>query len=218
MRSALSVLIFAIVIVVAVPASAGGNACRAHQAALLEQLGVEAIDMTVELRLFFRAPANAGLLVTRVIADSPADRGKIAVGDVLLELDRRRLGSVEGAAETLDLEGLGEPVKGTKEVVVEATVIRNRRQRRIQLRVPGPSAPRVSGSTWRIIWPEGGSAGGGTWENVEATPGWSTHRRRVQRSPEVIWGWSEPADQTSSSRRLHERIDGLEKRLDKLDQ
>lgn len=214
MRTVLSVLIFAIVIVVTAPAIAGGNECRAHEAAVLEQLGVEVIDMTVELRLFFRAPANAGLLVTRVIADSPADRGKIAVGDVLLELDGRRLGSVEDAAEILAREGLGEPVKETKEVVVQATVIRAKRQRRLQLRVSRPSTPRVSRGTWRAVRLEDGNAG---WETVEGTSGRVWYPRQVQRVPEAIWTSSEGPEQTSSFRRLHERINRLEERLEKLE-
>ena len=57
------------------------------------RLGIEVQDMSAELRAFFRAPPDAGLLVSRVEAGSPAAEAGLAVGDVLVELDGEKLES-----------------------------------------------------------------------------------------------------------------------------
>jgi predicted metalloprotease with PDZ domain len=50
-------------------------------------LGVELLPLTRELRAHFGAPADAGALVARVEAGSPADKAGIRVGDVLTRID-----------------------------------------------------------------------------------------------------------------------------------
>ncbi|RMH41433.1 MAG: PDZ domain-containing protein [Deltaproteobacteria bacterium] len=48
------------------------------------QLGVEVTSMTRELRKHFGAPADAGILVSRVEPNSPAARAGVRVGDVIV--------------------------------------------------------------------------------------------------------------------------------------
>ncbi|MGH9382184.1 MAG: PDZ domain-containing protein [Thermoanaerobaculia bacterium] len=50
-------------------------------------LGVGVIRMTSELRQHFGAPAERGVLVSKVVDDSPAAAAGIAVGDILLSVD-----------------------------------------------------------------------------------------------------------------------------------
>ena len=48
------------------------------------RLGVEVMPMTPELRAYFQAPTDRGILVVRVAKGRPAERGGLQVGDVLL--------------------------------------------------------------------------------------------------------------------------------------
>lgn len=57
-------------------------------------LGVETTPMTAELRTFFNAPEDSGVLISRVEEDSAAARAGLMVGDVITSID-------------------GEPVKST---------------------------------------------------------------------------------------------------------
>jgi membrane-associated protease RseP (regulator of RpoE activity) len=50
------------------------------------RLGAQVMDLTEELRGFFGAPQDAGLLVGKVVADSPAAKAGVRVGDVLVEV------------------------------------------------------------------------------------------------------------------------------------
>src|SRR5262245_342061 len=47
------------------------------------RMGVELLELTPELRVFFGAPEDSGLLVSRVESGSPAERAGIRVGDVI---------------------------------------------------------------------------------------------------------------------------------------
>lgn len=55
------------------------------------RLGAQVTDMTEELRDFFGAPRDAGILVGKVVADSPAAKAGVRVGDVIIEVDGKRI-------------------------------------------------------------------------------------------------------------------------------
>jgi hypothetical protein len=46
-------------------------------------LGVQLTEITPELRTFFGVPDDVGVMVSRVVADSPAERAGLKVGDVI---------------------------------------------------------------------------------------------------------------------------------------
>jgi membrane-associated protease RseP (regulator of RpoE activity) len=84
-------------------------------------LGVMLDDLTSELRQHFGAPEDAGVLVARVEADSPAAVAGVKVGDVITSLDgewvrsshdvRRRVrGMDEGQTVRMDLVRGGRPM------------------------------------------------------------------------------------------------------------
>jgi predicted metalloprotease with PDZ domain len=56
-------------------------------------LGVELTELTPELRTHFGAPSDAGVMVARVVPDSPADRAGLKVGDILTALDGKPVAS-----------------------------------------------------------------------------------------------------------------------------
>lgn len=55
------------------------------------QLGVRVLEMSDGLREYFHAPADRGVLVTEVIDDSAAAEAGLKPGDVILEVDGRRV-------------------------------------------------------------------------------------------------------------------------------
>lgn len=76
-------------------------------------LGIQPLELTPELRRHYGAPEDAGVLVGRVVEESPAAAAGLAVGDVLTAVDgqsvrrpfdvRRLLGDRE-SGETVSLE------------------------------------------------------------------------------------------------------------------
>lgn len=84
-------------------------------------LGVHLLPLTRELRGFFRAPEDAGVLVSKVEPDSPAEQAGVQVGDLILELDGQRVANAwqvarqvrdkkEGQKVALKVLRKGEPV------------------------------------------------------------------------------------------------------------
>jgi membrane-associated protease RseP (regulator of RpoE activity) len=67
-----------------------GNAGRAW-------LGIQMVDINEELRAFYGAPEDAGLLVSRVEEDSPAAAAGLEVGDVLTGIDGEPVASSRDA-------------------------------------------------------------------------------------------------------------------------
>ena len=57
-------------------------------------VGVRLSGMTAELREHFGAPGDRGLLVARVVPESPAARAGLAAGDIVLALDGEPVASV----------------------------------------------------------------------------------------------------------------------------
>ena len=53
-------------------------------------LGVRLIDITPELRAYFGAPRDAGVLVASVEPESPAAKSGLSVGDVIVKMDGER--------------------------------------------------------------------------------------------------------------------------------
>ncbi len=111
-------------------------------------LGVELLELTPELRAHFGAPENAGVMIARVVAGSPADRAGLKVGDILTALDgmpmtssRDARGVVrpldEGALLAIEMRRDGQPQ------VVTATV--EQRERRESEAAALPPSGGVSG-------------------------------------------------------------------------
>ena len=50
-------------------------------------LGVQLTELTPELRAHFGVPEDAGVMVSKVVPDSPAERAGIRVGDILTRID-----------------------------------------------------------------------------------------------------------------------------------
>ncbi len=79
------------------------------------RLGVMVVGLNPELRSFFGAPKDRGLLVAQVAPDSPAARAGIRVGDVITKFGADKVGS---AGEILSaIAKIEKPQNVTVEVV-----------------------------------------------------------------------------------------------------
>ncbi len=74
-------------------------------------LGVETTSMTAELRTFFKAPEDSGLLVGKVQSDSAAERAGLRVGDVITAVDGEPVKSSSGLARLIRRKQGGDNVE-----------------------------------------------------------------------------------------------------------
>ncbi len=73
-------------------------------------LGVTLTELTPELRTHFGAPEEAGVLVSKVLEDSPAARAGLQVGDVISAVDGEAVGAGGELARAIRAHGEGELV------------------------------------------------------------------------------------------------------------
>lgn len=173
-------------------------------------LGVELSEITPDLRAHFGAPREAGVLVGRVLEDSPAAGAGVRVGDVLTSINgetvesafdvRRLVGSLDGGdAATLELIRDGRPLR------LEAT-IEERERPQVDVRHVIRRLPRVGhgGHGEPFVFHFQGE---GLPEMMESL------KERVE-SPEFR---REVIDLRSRESELLERLETLERRIDELE-
>jgi membrane-associated protease RseP (regulator of RpoE activity) len=88
------------------------------------RLGVQVTSMTPELRRFFGAPEDAGLLVQGVEIDTPASKAGVVVGDVIVVVDGDEVGGIEEVGEALSDRNSG--------ATVELVVIRGKQRKHLR--------------------------------------------------------------------------------------
>ena len=64
-------------------------------------IGISVQDMTPEILEFFKMDKQQGILVVRIIKDSPAERAGLKAGDIVLSLDRHPINKKVDYRETL---------------------------------------------------------------------------------------------------------------------
>jgi hypothetical protein len=73
-------------------------------------LGVAFVPLTAELRQHFGAPEDAGVMVSKVIADSPAQAAGIEVGDIITKVDGKAVTEDMGLGQLIHARKAGETV------------------------------------------------------------------------------------------------------------
>lgn len=73
-------------------------------------LGVGIVQLTPELRAHFGAPADRGVMVSKIVDDSPAATAGIAVGDILLSVDDEAIDGEWDLIREIGRHGDGETV------------------------------------------------------------------------------------------------------------
>jgi membrane-associated protease RseP (regulator of RpoE activity) len=106
------------------------------------RLGVELVETTPELREHLGGGREAGVLVGKVLSNTPAQRSGVKVGDLIVSVDGTRVESADELIEALeDKEGK----------TIDLEVVRDRRTQRLQVAIPKqdeededrPSGPRA---------------------------------------------------------------------------
>jgi hypothetical protein len=88
-----------------------------HQPAHLENmkgnrsfLGVQTVDLTPELREHFGVPRDVGVLVARIVEESPAAQSDLEVGDIISAVDGEDVTSPADLARTIAQHDSGDAV------------------------------------------------------------------------------------------------------------
>lgn len=97
------------------------------------RIGVEIVELTPQLRDFFDVAPKRGVLVSRVLPDSPAAAAGLQAGDVILEADGRKVASRLELVQAVRAAEEGERV--------ELLVSRRGKTREIEVRPEHPEPP-----------------------------------------------------------------------------
>jgi hypothetical protein len=111
-------------------------------------LGVHRVSLTKELRAHFGAPEDAGVLVAKVVEDSPAFKAGLKVGDVLVEVDGKKVKSTWKVQRIIAKKKTGEKSA--------LKIIRNKCERKLSASIELRKRPQVEVSRF-LKWssPEG---------------------------------------------------------------
>jgi membrane-associated protease RseP (regulator of RpoE activity) len=106
------------------------------------KLGVQLIETTQELREHLGGTEDAGVLVSKILPGTPAERAGIAVGDLIVALGGEAVATVDELREALrDKEG--------ETFTVE--VVRDRRKVPVQVTIPAPEDDRPTGPRAALV-------------------------------------------------------------------
>jgi C-terminal processing protease CtpA/Prc len=111
------------------------------------RLGVRVQAMTEDLREFFGAPADRGVLVAKVEPDSAASQAGVLVGDVIVFADGRPV------RRPLDLTAIIESTGPPHEVTL--VVLRDRERLTLRAQVKASAIPRFDRDRWTEMMREG---------------------------------------------------------------
>jgi hypothetical protein len=76
-------------------------------------LGIGTQQMTDDLREYFGAAAGEGILINKIVEDSPAERGGLRAGDVIVEADGNVVEDTSDLIRVLKEKGEGDPIQLT---------------------------------------------------------------------------------------------------------
>jgi S1-C subfamily serine protease len=96
-------------------------------------VGLAVIDLPPALREHFGSTPDAGVMVADVLSGGPAERAGVALGDVLVAVDGRRVGNRGTLAQLVRRGGVGS--------VLELTVLRRGEELRLEVDVLERPAP-----------------------------------------------------------------------------
>jgi serine protease Do len=74
-------------------------------------LGVEVTTVTSTIQHYYNLSVNAGVLITSVTGDSPADEAGLRAGDVITQIDDEDISTTEDLASTISSRQIGDEVE-----------------------------------------------------------------------------------------------------------
>jgi serine protease Do len=116
----------------AIPINSAKNCANeifAHGSMIRPWLGVSGLTVTREVASYHGLPIDRGVLVTRVIPDSPADKAGIVPGNIVLEFAGKTTSNIEDLVEKIQKRKAGEKVevlilRDSKKWIAEAVLER----------------------------------------------------------------------------------------------
>jgi hypothetical protein len=177
-------------------------------------LGVEAVEMTPELREHFGAPVETGIMVSRVADGSPAQDAGLQIGDILTAVDEEPIGSFVDLFQEISRHEEGDVVRieawrDAQPLAFDATLAKMDRPR-VDIRRFGHAR---DDEHHAVVWPEGKFD-----EVIELrTEAWDEAIDRLH-SELNSEEWQERIDgYWSNQEELLERLESLESRLRELE-
>jgi membrane-associated protease RseP (regulator of RpoE activity) len=164
-------------------------------------LGVSTMELSAELREHFGVAKDTGVLVSRVSDDTPASRAGIRAGDIITEIDGKKIRTLADVSRAIS------PKKDNETARIE--VVRNKVPQQLVATVTVKERDVL---TYRFRTPEGREIVGP--EAIEAME----HARKVMGAPEVrerIMKIEDCAKVQQRIRDLETRLKEMEKRLQK---
>jgi len=73
--------------------------------------GVSGLTMTPDIASYYGLPIDVGALISQVVSGSPAERAGIANGDIIVEFDGMKIGSVDDLVAEIRRRKVGEKVR-----------------------------------------------------------------------------------------------------------
>lgn len=74
-------------------------------------LGIVGLSLTEEIASYYDLPLGEGVLVTKVVDDSPAQHAGIVAGDIIFRMDEAKIRSIEDLLRTIHKRKIGEKVR-----------------------------------------------------------------------------------------------------------
>lgn len=74
-------------------------------------LGIMGLSLTEDIARYYNLPADRGILVSKVVEDSPAGRSGIVAGDIVLRLDSAPVYHIEDLQKEIHLRRIGDKVR-----------------------------------------------------------------------------------------------------------
>jgi membrane-associated protease RseP (regulator of RpoE activity) len=93
------------------------------------RLGITLQPMTTDLREYFGAPADHGVLISTVKKDSPAQAAGLRAGDVILELD--------GESVELPRDVIRRVARAAKDAELAIALLRDRKRETVKVKLAG---------------------------------------------------------------------------------
>lgn len=143
-RAPFRFVVLALAAVVATSAAAEGEAPAGYPGR--GRIGIEVQSMTAELREFFAAPAEHGLLIVRVEAGRPAHRADLRVGDVVI--------AAAGEPLTRPHDLVAIVARAAPATPIELTIVRDGKQQPIAVTPDGEPATASALDAWHRGLPD----------------------------------------------------------------
>ncbi|MDH3452278.1 MAG: Do family serine endopeptidase, partial [Gammaproteobacteria bacterium] len=112
----------------------------AHGEVRRGRLGVSVQEMTPELARAFNLDSVSGVVISRVEIDSPAQRAGLRPGDVVLELDGRRIRDSEAMRNAIGLLRVGQ--------TISIRIVRDREERTLQATLEETAGAQAEGGDY----------------------------------------------------------------------